>query len=287
MPVDPGTAAIISATIGAAGGAVSGIGAGKRQKREHKHRMELADYAFNKNLEQWKRENAYNSPAAQMERLRQAGINPHLAYGNGSIANESGSMAPYQAPQIDYNAPTPLEAAGQGLAGSAQEGIMAYTRLRSDLRQERTTEMKISLDEQKLEIERLELELKRDYINPLVRLQIAEQEAQLTQRFDEYERVDGRDSVYQTQRKINQRIKQQESDLKDMDYKIRQKIADQKDLLNEYNDFINELTVRKGDDPRETPAMRRLFTAIDQIEDVELQRFLNILVSVGGTILGK
>ena len=43
------------------------------------------------NLEQWIRENAYNSPLAQMYRLRQAGLNPDLMYGQGTTGNSAGS----------------------------------------------------------------------------------------------------------------------------------------------------------------------------------------------------
>ena len=35
------------------------------------------------------RQNVYNSPAQQMERLRQAGLNPNLVYGNGVDGNQS------------------------------------------------------------------------------------------------------------------------------------------------------------------------------------------------------
>lgn len=41
-------------------------------------------------LEDWNRENAYNSPAAQMERYKAAGLNPNLIYGQ---SNTAGSMA--------------------------------------------------------------------------------------------------------------------------------------------------------------------------------------------------
>lgn len=37
-------------------------------------------------LADWEMQNAYNSPAAQMERLREAGLNPNLVYGNGADA---------------------------------------------------------------------------------------------------------------------------------------------------------------------------------------------------------
>lgn len=39
------------------------------------------------NLEQWQRENEYNSPAAQMERMMQAGINPLWGFGNVDPGN--------------------------------------------------------------------------------------------------------------------------------------------------------------------------------------------------------
>ena len=40
------------------------------------------------NLEQWHRNNAYNHPSAQMQRLKAAGLNPDLLYGQ----NASGAM---------------------------------------------------------------------------------------------------------------------------------------------------------------------------------------------------
>ena len=44
------------------------------------------------NLEQWERNNEYNSPAAQMQRLKAAGINPDVMYGQnagGAVGNSS------------------------------------------------------------------------------------------------------------------------------------------------------------------------------------------------------
>lgn len=49
----------------------------------------LAEQANQWSLEQWQRENEYNLPVHQLERLRQAGINPNLAYANGSPMNEA------------------------------------------------------------------------------------------------------------------------------------------------------------------------------------------------------
>lgn len=46
------------------------------------------------NLEQWERNNAYNSPAAQMQRLKAAGINPDLMYGQNAGGATGNSAAP-------------------------------------------------------------------------------------------------------------------------------------------------------------------------------------------------
>ena len=42
---------------------------------------QLAQYEWNKNLEMWNLQNMYNSPASQMQRFKQAGLNPNLIYG--------------------------------------------------------------------------------------------------------------------------------------------------------------------------------------------------------------
>lgn len=47
----------------------------------------------------FERDAAYNSPEAQMARLRAAGLSPHLMYGQGTVGNTSGNavqMQPYQ-----------------------------------------------------------------------------------------------------------------------------------------------------------------------------------------------
>lgn len=40
----------------------------------------------------WDMQNAYNSPAEQMNRLKDAGLNPNLVYGSGAVANNSQAM---------------------------------------------------------------------------------------------------------------------------------------------------------------------------------------------------
>lgn len=63
---------------------------------------EMAELAWQKDLEMWNRQNDYNNPSAQMERMKNAGLNPHLIYGQGNVGNAS-SMPNYNAPSQDYN----------------------------------------------------------------------------------------------------------------------------------------------------------------------------------------
>lgn len=57
------------------------------QARANKANRELAEYQNQWNLEQWQRQMEYNLPKNQMQRLRDAGINPHMAYAKGTINN--------------------------------------------------------------------------------------------------------------------------------------------------------------------------------------------------------
>lgn len=56
---------------------------------------ELAEYQFDRNLEMWNLNNKYNSASEQMKRMKSAGLNPAVMYGNISPGN-SGSPVTYQ-----------------------------------------------------------------------------------------------------------------------------------------------------------------------------------------------
>lgn len=57
------------------------------------------------NLLQWQRENAYNSPSAQMQRLRLAGLNPAMVFANGDMMNEAAAS-----PQLEsYPVSSPVQ----------------------------------------------------------------------------------------------------------------------------------------------------------------------------------
>lgn len=119
--------AIGAAIIGGLGSVIgSAIGASS-QRQANIQNMELAKYqnnwqtaenekAYARSLEMWNLQNAYNSPTAQMSRLRQAGLNPNLVYGNGVTGNSAGSAPQYQPAKIQRATMEPYRGWNLGLS---------------------------------------------------------------------------------------------------------------------------------------------------------------------------
>ena len=108
MPVSAAVP-LIAAGVSAAGSIGSKL-LGNAQARK------MADYEFSNNLKMWNLQNAYNSPAQQMQRLKDAGLNPNLVYGNGSVGNTAGNLPQYNAPTLDYSATDVIQSAGSTLS---------------------------------------------------------------------------------------------------------------------------------------------------------------------------
>lgn len=68
-------------------------------------------------LSDWAMQNEYNSPKAQMARLAEAGLNPHLVYGNGADAT-AGQIASPQAASADNKIPD--------IQGGVNSALAAY-----------------------------------------------------------------------------------------------------------------------------------------------------------------
>ena len=108
------------------GGIISGVGSlfgnlgssamnNKAVQDTNRANMEIAKYqaqwqqqenekAYQRSLNMWNLQNEYNSPTQQMARIRAAGLNPNLVYGNGVTGNSSGSTPQYE--PAKFNAPT-------------------------------------------------------------------------------------------------------------------------------------------------------------------------------------
>lgn len=58
-------------------------------KKQHEYNKEMAALQNQYNIDMWNRQNEYNSPVQQMNRLKEAGLNPNLMYGQGTVGNAS------------------------------------------------------------------------------------------------------------------------------------------------------------------------------------------------------
>lgn len=99
----------ISAIAGLATGGLQARTARENTDRQNEANRELAEYQYSKDLEMWNRGNTYNSPLAQMERLKKAGLNPNLIYGSGGATTQAVNLPKYNAPTMSYNYRPPVD----------------------------------------------------------------------------------------------------------------------------------------------------------------------------------
>lgn len=131
-------AAAIAGASSLIGSGLSTAGAFKMNKRA----VDYAREARREDIKQWHLQNYYNSPIQQMQRLREAGLNPNLVYGNGGGTIAATSAPPTKVPEL-----TNELASMQQL--SAVPAISAYQDMMVKNAQIRNTNAITELTEQK------------------------------------------------------------------------------------------------------------------------------------------
>jgi len=114
-----GPSPIVSGSVQVGGNLLSTMFNRAFAKKDYKRQRKDA-------LADWHMQNAYNSPQQQMQRLKEAGLNPNLVYGTGAVANNA------QAPRASTIAPSRAD-----LNIDPQSEVLKYanvqqTRLQSD-----------------------------------------------------------------------------------------------------------------------------------------------------------
>lgn len=128
------------------GTALAGIGsqAGANYKNR---KMMREGQEFEK--EMWNMSNQYNSPSAQMERLRSAGLNPNLVYGTGTVA---GNTAPASQPKAHVAQVESVMKNTQPF--EYMNTLSAYQSIQNQKEQNRAIKAQADLTEYKIETER-------------------------------------------------------------------------------------------------------------------------------------
>jgi hypothetical protein len=81
-PISAGTAALITAGAQLTGTGLSAISQGSMNRKTRKWNEKMYEKQRANSLADWNLQNEYNSPRAQIERMRAAGLNPALMYKN-------------------------------------------------------------------------------------------------------------------------------------------------------------------------------------------------------------
>lgn len=131
--------------------AVAGIGASSSifnafmQGRQNRLNREFAQQQYQTekmdNLSFWNMQNEYNSPKAQMARLKAAGLNPNMVYGGGAATTPA---QPLRAPSASYTG----EAPRVDLGTPAAQGLETYQNMQLQKQQMDLMHEKILTEQQ-------------------------------------------------------------------------------------------------------------------------------------------
>lgn len=112
----PLTIPLIGAATQIAGSTINSASTARQNKKSRQWSEKMYDQQKADNLANWNRENDYNSPLSMMNRFKDAGLAPQLAYGAGNGGN-AGSVATPDVQKPEFRSPEWGNAASGGFTG--------------------------------------------------------------------------------------------------------------------------------------------------------------------------
>lgn len=82
-------------------GIINGIGGAIAQNSANETNIQLSRENREWNEKMWALNNEYNKPIEQIKRLKEAGLNPNLMYGQGTVGNSSSPASGVSSPKVD------------------------------------------------------------------------------------------------------------------------------------------------------------------------------------------
>lgn len=92
MPFSPELLAAGAAGANLLGTGINAFSTSGQNKKSRQFALDMYNRQVQDQLGFWNLQNTYNDPLAQMNRLKRAGLNPNLVYGNGSAVNTADSI---------------------------------------------------------------------------------------------------------------------------------------------------------------------------------------------------
>jgi len=108
------TAALITGGISALSGGANAYATGKQNKKSRAFSREMYDKTKADNIQFWNMQNEYNSPEAQMQRLKSAGLNPNMVYDKGGAIQPAGNISTPDVQSAQFRTPD-FNSIGTGL----------------------------------------------------------------------------------------------------------------------------------------------------------------------------
>lgn len=84
--------AIISGGAQLVSQGINAISQARANRQQLKYNQQMYQQQRKDSLSDWNMQNKYGSPEQQMQRLKEAGLNPHLVYGKGTVDNFAGAV---------------------------------------------------------------------------------------------------------------------------------------------------------------------------------------------------
>lgn len=134
MPAPLGPLAIAGLTL--AGGFIDAGSQSNINRQTQRYNDRMYARMRGDAIDDWNMQNEYNSPAAMMARLKAAGLNPNLAY--GQVQNDSGPVRSTDAKAWSPQAPR------YGVGDAAVQGMLAYQDI--ELKQAQADNIKAQTD---------------------------------------------------------------------------------------------------------------------------------------------
>lgn len=139
MPIDPVTGAIIDNVAQIAGNVINNNANKNRASEQADWNRENQLNQMRFDMHMWNKTNKYNTPAAQMERYKEAGLNPHLIYGKA----QSGNAQPLRSPDVKNYSRAETKSVTQGITAFGD-----YARLKNIEAQTSNVEAQTKVSEQ-------------------------------------------------------------------------------------------------------------------------------------------
>lgn len=87
------------------GAGINALSQARQNKKSREFSLDMYERQKADNLNFWNMENEYNSPQAQMKRLKDAGLNPNLVYGASAPSGHGGNISTADAHKPEFEAP--------------------------------------------------------------------------------------------------------------------------------------------------------------------------------------